>query len=240
MRVIVTGANRGIGHQVARQLAEAGHEVVGTRRDRGAEHPLDLADPESIAAFAERGGPIDALVNNAAVSLRGFDADVARRTLAVNVVGTIALTEALLPALRDDGRVVIVSSGMGERSGFSGEARRALEDPTLDPDAVLGLADRFVEQVSQGSHASYGWPSSAYGTSKALVNAYAQHLARRLADDPRRIRVVAVCPGWVRTDMGGSAAPRSVERGAWGIVWAATDPAVPRSGFFRDGTRIDW
>jgi carbonyl reductase 1 len=235
MRAIVTGSNRGIGAEVARQLAAAGHEVIGTTRAE-----LDLADLASIEAFARRVEPFDVLVNNAGVAFDGFDERVARDTLATNLVGTVVVTEAVLPKLRDGGRVVFVSSGMGARSGFSGEARRALEDPALDRDRVLALADEFVRQVAVDTHRGFGWPSSAYSVSKALLNAYAEHLARRLADDPRRIRVVAVCPGWVRTRMGGAGAPRSVDEGARGIVWAATASDVPDSGFFRDGRRIEW
>ncbi len=240
MRVVVTGANRGIGEEVVRQLAESGHEVIGTSRRPDAEHPLDLTDSSSIRSFAERIGPVDVLIDNAAVLLRGFDAEIAGRTIAANVVGTIELTEALLPKLEPQGRVVIVSSGMGERDGFSGEARRALEDATLSRDAILELAQRFVDQVRGGTHTAFGWPSSAYSTSKGLLNAYARHLARELAEDSRGIRAVAVCPGWVQTDMGGAGAPRTVGQGAAGIVWAATDPGVPRHGFFRDARPIPW
>lgn len=239
MRVVVTGSNRGIGGEVARQLAVE-HDVIGTSRRPGASHELELADSASISAFAERVGPFDVLIANAAVVFDGFDGDVARRTLAINLVGTIALTEALLPEVRPGGRVVLVSSGAGERAGFSGDALRALEDDTLSREDVLALGDHFVRQVAAGDHGGFGWPSSAYSTSKGLLNAYAQELARRLVDDPRGIRVVAVCPGWVQTDMGGRNAPRTVEQGAEGIVWAATDPSVPSSGFFRDSRPIAW
>jgi carbonyl reductase 1 len=151
----------------------------------------------------------------------------------------VALTEALLPKIRPDGRIVVVSSGMGELARFSGQARHDLESP-LGREGVLALADTFVRLVAQGEHTSHGWPSSAYGASKALLNAYVRHLSRALAADPRDIRAIAVCPGWVRTRMGGASAPRTVEQGAASVGWAATSPRARRGHFFRDGELISW
>jgi carbonyl reductase 1 len=232
--VVVTGANRGIGAEVARQLSQQGHEVLGTTRQR-----LDLSDPASIVSFASSVETLDVLINNAAVAFDGFDAKVAEDTLRVNVHGTVALTEALLPKLQAGGRIVMVSSGMGELAGFRGQARYDLESP-LGREGVLALADGFVRLVAQGAHTSHGWPSTAYGASKALLGAYVRQLARGLAQDPRGLSVVAVCPGWVRTRMGGESAPRSVEEGAASVVWAATSPSVQTGRFFRDGKLISW
>jgi NAD(P)-dependent dehydrogenase (short-subunit alcohol dehydrogenase family) len=104
---------------------------------------------------------------------------------------------------------------------------------------VDALAREFVEDVRRGLHVLKGWPSNAYRVSKALMNALVRVTAPALR--ARGIVLNAVCPGWVRTDMGGSAAPRSVEEGAAGIVWAATLPAGgPSGGFFRDGHAIGW
>jgi NAD(P)-dependent dehydrogenase (short-subunit alcohol dehydrogenase family) len=86
-------------------------------------------------------------------------------------------------------------------------------------------------------HREAGWPSSAYRVSKAGLNALVRVLSPSLA--ARRIRVNAVCPGWVRTDMGGAAASRSVERGAASILWA-TSASGPTGGFFRDGKPLEW
>jgi NAD(P)-dependent dehydrogenase (short-subunit alcohol dehydrogenase family) len=97
----------------------------------------------------------------------------------------------------------------------------------------------FVADVKAGKHEERGWPSSAYRVSKAAMNALARIYARELA--PRRILVNAVCPGWVRTDMGGPSAPRTVEVGAHSIAWAALIPdGGPTGGFFRDGKAVEW
>jgi NAD(P)-dependent dehydrogenase (short-subunit alcohol dehydrogenase family) len=104
-------------------------------------------------------------------------------------------------------------------------------------EALLGVAARFVEAVEAGREE--GSPTLAYRISKALLNRLARRLAAELA--PRSILVNAVCPGWVRTDMGGAGAPRTVEEGARSILWAtALRPGGPSGGFFRDGAAIPW
>jgi NAD(P)-dependent dehydrogenase (short-subunit alcohol dehydrogenase family) len=223
---VVTGAARGIGREVARQLAERGLRVVVTARSSrkaavfarelgGDALPatLDVADPESIAGFARRMrdeiGACDVLVNNAAIDYdtdqRAVSADLERvaRDINTNVFGAWRLTQALLPLLRRSGhgRIVNVSSGAGQLSDMGG-----------------------------------GTP--AYKLSKVSLNALTRMFAAELRSD--RILVNAICPGWVATDMGG-AGGRPVEEGARGIVWAATLPDDgPTGGFFRDGRPLDW
>jgi carbonyl reductase 1 len=186
-------------------------------------------------------GGLDALVNNAGVSLDGFDADVARRTLAVNLFGAMHVTDALLPSMRPGARIVMVSSGMGELSGVRGEERARIADPELTREGLLALVESFVRDVAAGTHARRGWPSNAYSVSKIAMNALVRVLARELAADPRGILVNAENPGWVRTRMGGRSAPRSVEDGARTAVWLATLPeGGPSGGFFRDEQAIPW
>jgi NAD(P)-dependent dehydrogenase (short-subunit alcohol dehydrogenase family) len=227
---LVTGANRGIGREVARQLGERGYEVLLGARDAekaagaalelaestGASiRPLtlDVADPSSIAAAAESvqsdPGRLDVLVNNAGigsdfgVSGTDPDFDAIQRALETNFYGAYRLTIALLDLLRQSPhpRIVNVSSGMG------------------------GVAEMG------------GW-SPGYRVSKAALNAMTRILSTELKDDG--FLVNSACPGFVNTDMGGPmGAQKPVEDGAAGVVWLATLPnGGPTGGFFRDGKPV--
>ena len=224
---LVSGANRGIGREVVRQLAERGVvTILGSRdeeRGRAAAadmdgdvrvRRLDVTDEKGIQSLAseveEEFGRLDILVNNAGISIdrgqRGVDADldVVRETMEMNLFGAWRLCEAFVPLMQRHryGRVVNVSSGMG-----------ALND--------------------------MGGGSPAYRVSKASLNALTRILSSELRGSG--ILVNSVCPGWVRTDMGGAGASRSVEEGADTLVWAATLPANgPTGSFFRDRRPIPW
>jgi carbonyl reductase 1 len=238
---IVTGANRGIGEAIAASLAKKGLDVIGTDRKM-----LDVSDDASIDRFVEsldRSRGVDALVNNAGVALDGFDADVVRETLRVNLVGVIHLTDRLLPFFRPDARIVMLSSGMGELSVIPSKALRdRFASPSLDRTGLLALADEFLAAVESGKRDLGGFPRSAYSVSKVALNAYVRILARELASDPRRIAVNAACPGWVRTRMGGRSAPRSVAEGAKTPVFLSLleGPNAPTGRFFRDEREVDF
>jgi NAD(P)-dependent dehydrogenase (short-subunit alcohol dehydrogenase family) len=260
---LVTGANRGLGRETARQLADRGFRVIVTSR-RAADAdaaaaalagtakapgsvfalplPFDVADADGVAAAAdqlrEARAKIDVLVNNSGIAMDGFNAEVARRTIEVNFFGPLRVTEALLPLIPAGGTIVMVSSGMGELSGVDDRLRARFTDPKLTRDGLVALAEEFVADVAAGRHRERGWPSSAYRVSKIALNALVRVWAPELG--ARRIIINAVCPGWVRTDMGGHGASRSVEKGAASIVWAATRVGEPTGGFFRDGRRVDW
>ncbi len=254
---VVTGANRGLGLETSRQLRAKGFRVILTSRDeskgtaaaRGinptggdvAFHQLDVTDPESIMALA-RDLPgltsrLDLLVNNAGVGSWGSDRRDASRTLATNYFGPRDVTDALVPFVPRGGRVVMVSSGLGELSTLGRNLRAQFADPSLTRSGLDGLVASYLSAMKSGETKRAGWPSS-YSTSKVALNALTQILARNLAS--KGITVNSVCPGWVRTDMGGRGAPRSVETGARSIVLGATLPDNVTGGFFRDGKQIAW
>jgi NAD(P)-dependent dehydrogenase (short-subunit alcohol dehydrogenase family) len=225
---LVSGGNRGLGLEVARRLAEDGYRVViGSRgRAQGEEAArevgegvtacrLDVTDPESIddclATIEERFGRLDVLVNNAGIEGGGWSTSATdvelgevRDTLETNLFGAWKLTQAALPLMRKNayGRIVNLSSGMGQLSDMGGHA-------------------------------------PAYRISKTGLNALTRMLAAELAGE--NILVNSCCPGWVRTDMGGPNARRSVEEGGDTPFWLATLPDDgPRGGFFRDREPIPW
>lgn len=229
---VVTGANRGIGLEVCRQLARRdGYQVVLTSRNAKKGHTaaqslageglpvafmrVDVTDAAAVVGLAgwleETYGRCDVLVNNAGVMLdprgsRLLDAEpgVFRDTFEVNFLGSVRMAQALVPLMRRHryGRIVNFASGLGQLSEMAG-----------------------------------GTP--AYRVSKTAVNALTRMLAAEL--EGSGILVNSLCPGWVRTGMGGPGAPRSVEEGADTAVWLATLPAGgPTGGFFRDRKRIAW
>jgi len=217
---LVTGANRGIGLPVARDLARD-HDVIVAVRDPGKAptiararvEKLDVSLPESVAACAARvKGPLDVLVNNS-----GVYTGSPREIWAVNVRGPLLLTRALAGKLAKGARVVMVTSGLGALSSQSESLVRKLQDPGLGFEDILALCEQ---------------PPGGYGPSKAALNALTRLFARELPE----ARVNAVDPGWVRTDMGGPGAPRSVEQGAASVLWGCRLPADgPTGGVFRDG-----
>ncbi len=227
---LVSGSSRGIGREIARQLAERGYHVIVTARDGSAAEravaelggaggeltaaELDVTDAASVERLRERveAGPgrLDVLVNNAGVigdtgaSVATADLEAVKSTLETNLFGAWRLTQALLPLLRCSGagRVVNVSTGMGQL-------------------------------------AEMGTGAPAYRISKTALNA----LTRVLANEEGGAGILVNClnPGWVKTDMGGAGAPRTVEEGADTAVWLATLPeGGPTGGFFKDREAIPW
>ncbi|EYF07541.1 SDR family oxidoreductase [Chondromyces apiculatus] len=257
---LITGGNRGIGFEVARQLGQKGVRVILTSRDDAAgkaaaekltaeggqvtHEPLDVTRDDSARALAERlgaaQGGLDILVNNAGAMRQGFNADIARDTIETNFFGPLRVTEALLPLLRPGARIVMVSSGLAERDKLGPALKERFHQP-FTRDEIVAHMRRFVDAVAAGKHAAEGWPSSAYVVSKLGLNALTDHLARELDAAGHGILCNAVCPGWVRTDMGGPSANRSVEEGADTPVWLATAPEHRhQGGIFRDRKPVPW
>ncbi len=247
---LISGANRGIGQQVARVLATTGWDVLVGARDRAKGTSavnrlrkdtggrlklveLDVTSDGSIttAAHKLRDGAIrlDALVNNAGVYGTARGPDGVALTLETNFFGPLRLTLGMLPLLRDGATITNVTSGLGELANLAPEYRRRLADPALTREALVELMRSVVHDGGAR------WGTDAYGVSKAALNALTRILAAELAS--RNIRVNATCPGWVRTDMGGRGAPRSVEAGAASVLFGVT--ATQTGGVFRDGVRID-
>lgn len=226
---VVTGANRGIGFEICRQLAQEGVRVILTARneERGRKaaeklreegldvtfHRLDVTDEQSIQRAANyikaEFGRLNILVNNAGISGefndRGLDANIdnIRKVVETNTFGPLRVCKALIPIMLQSnyGRIVNVSSGMGSLS-----------------------------QMRSGS--------TGYRISKAALNAVTRILASEL--EGTNILVNSMSPGWVRTDMGGPNAERSVEEGADTAIWLAIADNLPTGRFFHDRKETEW
>lgn len=220
---LITGANRGIGLELCRQIASRGHRVIATCREPAAAKelaaipnieifPLEVTDAASVAALARalEGRPIDALVNNAGIigpvnqSTLDMDFDGFAQTLAVNTLAPLRMTQALLPNLKmTRGKLVTITSYMGSLAGSS--------------------TGRL-----------------AYRASKAAVN----KLMRGVAGDLQShgIAVLLLHPGWVRTDMGGSGADISPQDSAAGIIRQIDALNLAGTGAFLDysGKPMPW
>lgn len=234
---VVTGAARGLGLSVARDLAAAGCQVLMVGRNAEAidaaarqlresghavlPHTADVTDASAVAALAARlrreFGRADILVNNAGVFLerKNFALPQEASVLVVDpdVAAATYACNALAPL-----RLIQSIVPLMRENGWG---------------RIVNVSSSMGQLSAMGA----SWPG--YRMSKAALNALTRLTASELADDP--IKVNSVCPGWCRTEMGGKDATRSVDEGAKGIVWAALLPDDgPSGGFFRDGKPIDW
>ena len=221
---LITGANRGIGQEIARRLSVAGIDVVIGSRDLTAgqvaaralgsgvqAEQLDVSDQESVAAcerrLADAGVQVDILVNNAGLytttALLAIEERALVEALQVNLIGAWRTARAFVPGMRARqwGRVVNISTGYAH----------------------------FAERPPQ---------AGAYGLAKASLNVLTRMIA---AEAGVGVKVNSMSPGWVATRMGGGAAPRTVQEGADTAVWLATLPDDgPTDGFYYDRQRIPW
>lgn len=222
---LITGANRGIGLELARQLAGSGHDVIGTARDPSGAAELagiakveacDVGDEDSVRALAKRlsGVPVDVLVNNAGVfpdrhkGLMEFDAESAVACLRVNTVGPLVVSRAVLENLEAGaGKLIVnISSTMG-----------------------------CLAQVGEQTQANF-----AYRGSKAALNMVTLLTANELRD--RGIACVSHHPGWVKTDMGGANAQLTTEQSASTMIAAWAKLTMAETGRFldTDGSKLPW
>jgi len=237
---LITGANKGLGFEMARQLAQAGVTVVLAARDQAKGESavaklkaqgfdvrflkLDVTNKKDFAQAAEflekNFGKLDILINNAGISADGLAGTSAsatteqslQATFQTNFFAPIALTQALLPLLKksEAGRIVNMSSILGSQTLHA------------DPNSPI-----------------YNFKSLSYDASKAALNSFTIHLAHELKDT--KIKVNSAHPGWVKTDMGTDAAPMEItEGGKTGVALALLDESGPSGGFFHLGEPLPW
>jgi NAD(P)-dependent dehydrogenase (short-subunit alcohol dehydrogenase family) len=237
---LITGANKGLGFEMARQLGQAGVTVVLAARDpqkgeaaaaKLRAEGLDVqflkldmtgeADRAAASAFLEKKfGRLDILINNAGISEEVFGTgkpsttteETIHRTFETNFFAPVALTKALLPLLKksDEGRIVNMSSILGSQA--------------LHADAKSQI---------------YDFKTLSYDASKAALNSFTIHLAHELKDT--KIKVNSAHPGWVKTDMGTDAAPMEIaEGGKTGVELALLGDNGPTGGFFHLGKPVPW
>ncbi len=225
--VLVTGANKGIGLEICRQLGTLGfhvilsarHEKKGTDaanelRKKGfkvdflkMDVSLEKSIAEAFIEFKKLKIKLDVIINNAGILLDKTDilklnTDLLEKTIYTNTFGTFWVTKTFLPSLNNGGRIINISSGLGSLNEMSDYA-------------------------------------PAYSISKAAMNAITKQFSFALQS--KQIAVNSVSPGWVRTDMGGVNASRSVTEGADTAVWLASEANIKLTGkFFRDRKEISW
>src|SRR5258706_140452 len=227
--ILITGSNRGIGLEIARQCGRKIFHVIISGRDKaGLEKAqkelakeninadilmLDVSNLDSInkaaKEFRKTNKHLDVLVNNAGIGQRGDTSllhnseGILTKTLLTNSYGPLRVTKAFMPYITSPGRVIMISSGGGSMTDETGG----------------------------------WWP--AYCVSKTLLNSITRQLAYEL--EQKNISVNAGCPGWVRTDMGGAGATRSVPKDAETPVWLADEaPQNLTRKIFRDKKEIPW
>jgi len=237
---LITGANKGLGFEMARQLGKAGVTVVLAARDpqkgeaaaaklrgEGLDAQflkLDVTDKADRAAASavldKKFGRLDILINNAGISAEVFGTgkpstttdETVHRTFETNFFAPVALTKALLPLLKksDAGRIVNMSSILGSQALHA------------DPKSQI-----------------YEFKQLSYDASKAALNSFTIHLAHELKDT--KIKVNSAHPGWVKTDMGTDAAPMEIpEGGKTGVELALLGENGPTGGFFHLGNPVPW
>ncbi|KAF2808677.1 carbonyl reductase [Mytilinidion resinicola] len=281
---VVTGANKGIGFAIVRNLAlqypnsplnngplliyltardsSRGQEALrrlqddsqlkqakALTRDGGlAEikyHALDIAHSTSIASFAEylkntHGDGVDFVINNAAIAMQGFDANVVKTTLGCNYYGTLEASSTFLPRLKESGRLVNLASMSGRLSQYSDGIRdEFLASKTVSD--VTKLMEAFASAVEAGNEKKQGWPSAAYAVSKSGVISMTRAVAAAEKAKGSKVLINSCCPGWVQTDMTKGRGAKTPDEGAQTAVMLALEDIMQRTGLFWQNERpIHW
>jgi carbonyl reductase 1 len=266
---VITGANKGIGLELTRQLAQNGLTTVLTSRDEGrgkqavetlrreglevAFHPLDVQSEESARSLAnwlkQTYGGLDILVNNAGVAKRAVTEENVDLVLQTNYFGVKRVTEAMLPIFRHssaDSRIVIVSSRSGLLRHLRNKYREELADREhLTMEKIDNFVKALTDDVRNGTWQSGGWAerSTSYNVSKVAVNGYVTVLDRELRQRPEghRITVNSFCPGWTKTDMTEGSGSEDIAGAVKTGVWLALcPPGSPSGKFWADGQEHPW
>ena len=280
---VVTGANKGVGLAIVRQLAlqypssilnngpvliyltardksrgeAAVKEILGDPQLAKSKaldlhgglstvkfHDLNIADPSSIDDFVasmKKTHPdgIDFLINNAGIAMNGFDLNVVKTTLGCNYYGTLAMTEKMLPQIRDGGRLVNVASVAGRLGSKYSDAIKKRFLGAKGVADVNSLMEDFTEAVAKNVYQAQGWPGAAYAVSKAGEIAFTKVIAQEQQKAKgSNVLINVCCPGWVKTDMTKGGGSKTPDEGAMTPVMLAVDDIGGKTGEFWQHEKI--
>ena len=222
------------------ELAAKSRDELAAKFPKASIHveQLDVSKSDSIKAFAEKIKDkyhnIDVLLNNAGMAFKGdaFGPEVVKETFQTvilliiqNFYGTIEATEAILPYINENGKVIFVGSMAGKVESLkSEELKKRLMNDKLTKEELIALLKEFEKGVEEGNFEEKGWKKSIYGTSKIGINLYAGVLSRYPEVIKRKIQSYACCPGYVDTDMTSHKGPLTIQEGALTPVFLAELP----------------
>ncbi len=247
--IVITGANKGLGYAIVEKLLTrpGAYDIILTSRDISLGekaikalqtahpsspsklfyHQLDVNNEKSIDSFVDwlktNKGKVDILINNAGVMYRTATDEEKKFTIQTNYFSVVTLTEKILPLLAADGKVLMMSSLVGQLASQSSTLRKALEDPNLDLQKLNDIAHNFIN-LTQDFQSNAFMPEASYPGSKALLNIYVRNVLTSQLKSTQQ--VYCISPGWCRTDMGTDQAWLSPEEGADTPVYLVELPFV--------------